>query len=748
MRTQLIAPRPRLTAGLQLVELENRSVPTVIFQQLFNIPSGLPTGWTSSVLTGPAPAWSVDTTSDPTPVADPTPPAGITAGNSVWVDDADVLAEKVLVSPAINIPNVNGMQLRFRHMFKLEANAFGFYDGGVLEIAIPGVAGGAFQDILTAGGSFAAGGYSGAIDTGFSNPLAGLQAWSGDSGGWMTTLVNLPAAAQGVSGVQFRWRMGADLFNSEVPYEGWRVDSVQIATPTTTFTIVSGNNQSAFLNNLYTNKLLVQVLDGFGSGAGGRTVTYTAPATGASVTFDAGNNVVGTLSDGTAWVFVTANNTAGTFSVTATTPGAPTRTFTLTNKVNFPPVVSTGGPYVAIVGDAVVFTAAATDPEGGPLTFSWDLNGDGVFDDALGQKATLTALQLANLGISEGFSTGNVRVRVSDGFNTVLSPATSLRVDPVPSPPPPPPPGGGGSGRPATPLFATAAGPGGGPAVKVFNADGSERFSFFAYDPGFRGGITVATGDVTGDGVADIITGAGPGGGPHVKVYDGATGGEVRSFFAFDRGFSNGLSVATADVNGDGYADIIVGAGPNGGPHVKVFNGRNGAELRSFFAFDAAFRGGVSVAGGDLTGDGYAEVVVGAGAGGGPNVRAFDGRTNAVVRDFFAFSPGFAGGVSVAAGDLNGDGKTDLLLGTASGGSTVSILDGKTGATTVSINPFPGSAAGVRVAVNELTGDKVSDAIVATGVGVPSRIRVVRADGSIGLDFSPFGGFTGGVYVG
>src|SRR5215470_17678232 len=93
-------------------------------------------------------------------------------------------------------------------------------------------------------------------------------------------------------------------------------------------------------------------------------------------------------------------------------------------------------------------------------------------------------------------------------------------------------------------LFATGAGEGGGPQVNVYNDTGFLVRSFFAYDPNFRGGVRVATGDVTGDGWDDVVTGAGPGGGPHVKVFDGITGAEVRSFFAFDASSTAGVKVA------------------------------------------------------------------------------------------------------------------------------------------------------------------------------------------------------------
>ena len=120
---------------------------------------------------------------------------------------------------------------------------------------------------------------------------------------------------------------------------------------------------------------------------------------------------------------------------------------------------------------------------------------------------------------------------------------------------------------------------------------------FFAYAVGFTGGVFVAARDVNGDGRADIITGAGPGGGPHVRVFDGVTGRPIREFFAYAVGFTGGVFVAARDVNGDGRADIITGAGPGGGPHVRVFDGATGAVIREFFAYALGFTGGVLVGG-------------------------------------------------------------------------------------------------------------------------------------------------------
>ena len=104
------------------------------------------------------------------------------------------------------------------------------------------------------------------------------------------------------------------------------------------------------------------------------------------------------------------------------------------------------------------------------------------------------------------------------------------------------------------------AGSGGDAQVVVSNPDGSERGRVDAF-PGFRGGVRVAAGDVTGDGSRTSSPPPGRGGGPHVKVFDGVTGAEIRSFFAYDpalhrRGVRGGRGRERRRV-----ADIVTGAG-------------------------------------------------------------------------------------------------------------------------------------------------------------------------------------------
>src|SRR5207237_1461024 len=135
------------------------------------------------------------------------------------------------------------------------------------------------------------------------------------------------------------------------------------------------------------------------------------------------------------------------------------------------------------------------------------------------------------------------------------------------------------------PEIVVGAGPGGGPHVRVFDIHGNplDKWQFFAYsnNPPFKGGVHVAVADLNNDGKAEIITGAGPGGGPHVKVFkvNASNVSEQASSFAYPASFSGGVFVGS--VNGA----VITGAGPGGGPHVKLFNPALSSEQASFFAY-------------------------------------------------------------------------------------------------------------------------------------------------------------------
>jgi hypothetical protein len=209
--------------------------------------------------------------------------------------------------------------------------------------------------------------------------------------------------------------------------------------------------------------------------------------------------------------------------------------------------------------------------------------------------------------------------------------------------------------------IVTGAGPGGGPHVKVFSVDRltgavTTLASYFAYDSSFRGGVEVTVGNIAANqGTPVIITGAGPGGGPHVRSFTLTNGavtqlpGLLGSFMAFDPTFAGGVRVAAGNLDGNALNgdELAVGAGPGGGPHVKVY-GRDGTLQRSFFALPADFRGGVSLSVSTVTSVLAGSLIVAPGPGSPPLVR-FYSPSNAVLTSFNAFDPTFSGGVFVGS---------------------------------------------------------------------------------------------------
>jgi hypothetical protein len=299
-------------------------------------------------------------------------------------------------------------------------------------------------------------------------------------------------------------------------------------------------------------------------------------------------------------------------------------------------------------------------------------------------------------------------------------------------------------------VLATGEGTGGLPQVNVYQG-GVLLDSFMAYPTTFTGGVRVAVGDVDKDGLPEIVTAPGPGMAPDVRVFD-LLGNKLEDFLAYTSAFHGGVNVAVGDVNADGYADIITGADAGGGPHVKVFSGFDNSVLYSFYAYDPMFSGGVRVAAGDVNNDGKADIITAPGAGGGPDVRVWDGATGNMFQEFMAYDSRFLGGVYVAAGDVNADGFADIITGAgAGGGPHVKVFSGKNDSVLQSFYAYAsGFTGGVRVAALDTTGGDEADLVTAPGPSGGPQIIISDALSLTTLDsyYAYNQNFTGGVFVG
>ncbi|MFO0807714.1 MAG: VCBS repeat-containing protein [Gemmataceae bacterium] len=302
-------------------------------------------------------------------------------------------------------------------------------------------------------------------------------------------------------------------------------------------------------------------------------------------------------------------------------------------------------------------------------------------------------------------------------------------------------------------LFAIGADAGGGPHVRVFQSGRvDDYFDFLAYDPDFRGGVRVALGDVDGDGIRDVICAPGPGSVPVIRVFSGRDYSLITEFFAFDQAVNNGVYVAAADITRNGRAEIICGVGEGGAPVVRVFEGATGRMLTEFGAYEKGFRGGVRVAVGDVNGDGIKDIVTAPGPGRPALIRVFDGRNAAnVLAQFDAYEVAFQGGAFVAAADLTGDGRADIITGAGTGGGpNVRVWDIARGMQFEYFAYDRNFRGGVRIACRDLNGDGVPDIVCAPGPGLPSLIKVL--DGrtrTVTAEFMAYDPrFVGGAFIG
>jgi hypothetical protein len=514
------------------------------------------------------------------------------------------------------------------------------------------------------------------------------------------------------------------------------------------------------------------------SGSGDINVTSITLAAGGTVVF----TVTGTIAPSATGVLSNTATVVAPGGVAVSGPTTATDTTLLTSTTDL--VVTGAGPSTAQTGQTLTYTFTVTN--NGPsdstvVTLTVPVPaGMTVVDASSGQGAVtvgagVVTATFATLATGASATVTLLLRPTSAGVMAVAGTAAvaAPAVDPTPADTTATVTTVVGAALPSG--AAVGAGAGGGRAV-LYGPTGEVLLSVAPFGAGFTGGVRVAHGDFNGDGVADLVVGAGPGRIALVQVLDGQTGAPLFSVQPFETTFTGGVFVAAGDLNGDGVPELVITPDQGGGARVQVYNGVGFGKIADFLGItDPSFRGGARAGVGDLNGDGIGDLVVSAGFLGGPRVAVWDGisvragNPTKLFNDVFVFEDTLRNGAFVTIADADGDGFGDLIAGAGPGGAPrVRALSGRAlleSNSVFQIGSFftgnPANRDGVPIALTDFEGDGLADLL--TGIGEPDQSAVADAPVTATIyqanaltqptpspldTLLPFPGFGGGVFVG
>jgi hypothetical protein len=319
------------------------------------------------------------------------------------------------------------------------------------------------------------------------------------------------------------------------------------------------------------------------------------------------------------------------------------------------------------------------------------------------------------------------------------------------------------------------------PVVRLVDAEsGAVIAEKKAFEDGFRGGLRVAMGDVTGDNVPEIAVASGPGRLGEIRVYSLQVSGGTTTLqelpayrtVPFGTRYTGGVEIAVGNVDGDAREDLVA-AMSRGAGTVSVFRSVDAADpiqntaFRTFTPFGARFDGGATVAVADVgtfvagaltngtAADNRVEILVGSGPGMRPTVRVYDiSATPRVVTTLQPFAAGLLGGVSLASGRYDADDIDDIMISAGrGGGSAMQVFNGRVNQS----SPAVLASSTAFAALGRPNAPLFTAPIVTDGTGRIGRFLATQGDpaspggvlhvSTAGISVGPLGSLKGGFRI-
>ena len=368
-----------------------------------------------------------------------------------------------------------------------------------------------------------------------------------------------------------------------------------------------------------------------------------------------------------------------------------------------------------------VITSAPTSQHTTPrYTFSWN----GV-DDVTAQNRLQYSYRIDSRSWSGWTLNNQVTIRdLSNGQHTfnVRARDASGNVDPTP----------------ATATFtvqlhtfiAVGVERGGQPRIRTYTATGRLLKDILAFEKAFTGGVQVSVADLGDDGSSEIIVTPNSGRRGDVRIFR-QDGSSISSFLPYGSAYRDGLNVTVADVDGNGPMEIIT-AKQKGTPNVRVFGYKGGRFTQVFKEFNgnvASYRNGVNLAAGDLNGDGKDEIITAPAGSGANTLRVFQLQSG-VMKNIASRTNALAGtGLSLATADLANDGSAEIIVSPRSNGTPTLRTYGLRGTTLAqyrkdSLAYRTLERSGVRLSAVDLNADGKDDVVTSYGAPVQPRLTV------------------------